>query len=403
MAAGAADERARDPTDGACRAVCDPALRVDDATLLSAAVAALTPTSGPVTATAVERLPGSPRTAVLRALVHRDGTAPQPVVIKTAAAAGETGPRETAALRLLSRAGVPAAVWLIADGGAPPVLVLADLGRGPTLVDRLVGTDPEAAERAVLLWARALGEIQAATADRAGEFAAELEACAPWGAPPLDTTPALVAGGACGLERVLPRLGVVPSAGALDELRGVAGALDCSAGGPAGLAPGDTCPSNAVEVGDRMVLLDFEGAEHRHLAWEAAYLRVPWPTCWCSPALPEPLVERALEQWRQAVESAFPQVRTPTFARELRLATAAWAAVSLAWLLPLALDGEREHPDPVRRGATTPPRPALQHRAALVASFVDDLPALAELGAQVGAAAMAQWGHETLPMAPALV
>lgn len=375
---------------------------MDDATLLRAAVAALAPRFGPVTATAVERLPGSARTAVLRALVHRAGAGPQLVVIKAAVVAGEPGLRETAALRLLSHAGVAAAVRLIADGGDPPVLVLADLGRGPTLVDRLVGTEPEAAERAVLLWARALGQIQAATAGRAEEYAAELAAGAPWEVPSLDTSPVLVADGARGLERVLPRLGVVPSAAALHELRGVAGALDCSAGGPAGLVPGDTCPSNAVEVGDRMVLLDFEGAEHRHLAWEAAYLRVPWPTCWCSPALPEPLVERALEQWRQAVEGTCPQVRTPTFARELRLATAAWAAVSLAELLPLALDGERAHPDPVRRGATTPARPALQHRAALVASFVDDLPALAELGAQVSAAAVRQWGHQPLPVAPAL-
>jgi hypothetical protein len=46
------------------------------------------------------------------------------------------------------------------------------------------------------------------------------------------------------------------------------------------LTPGDTCPDNNVLADAGVVLFDFEGAAIRHVAWDAAYLRVPWPRCW---------------------------------------------------------------------------------------------------------------------------
>ena len=45
------------------------------------------------------------------------------------------------------------------------------------------------------------------------------------------------------------------------------------------LTPADACPDNNVLIGRRRVLIDFEGAQWRHLAWDVAYLFVPWPTC----------------------------------------------------------------------------------------------------------------------------
>ncbi len=54
------------------------------------------------------------------------------------------------------------------------LLVLEDLGRCSTLADKLYGDDPKGAERALLGATRALGNLQAVTAAREGDFGALL-------------------------------------------------------------------------------------------------------------------------------------------------------------------------------------------------------------------------------------
>ena len=94
---------------------------------------------------------------------------------------------------------------------------------------------------------------------------------------------------------LLPRLDVIPSASALAEIRhlqdGFGGDDRCWA-----LTPGDTCPDNNVLTEAGVVLFDFEAAAIRHLAWDAAYLRVPWPSCWCAWRLPEDVARRPVAE-----------------------------------------------------------------------------------------------------------
>ena len=52
------------------------------------------------------------------------------------------------------------------------------------------------------------------------------------------------------------------------------------------LSPADACPDNNLLTDRRLRLIDFEWSEVRHPAWDAAYLAVPWPTCWCSWRIP---------------------------------------------------------------------------------------------------------------------
>ena len=170
------------------------------------------------------------------------------------------------------------------------------------------------------------------------------------------------------LARDLPRLGIVASDTALEELRAIAVDLDVSApGAHGGLVPGDTCPSNAVETDEGLVLLDFEGAEYRHIAWEAAYLSVPWPSCWCSWSLPPEVAEQALSVWRQTVAPVFPAVMAPSFDDDLVRATTAWAFISAGWFLGPALDGDPPPADPARRAIVPTRRALLQHRLSGVA------------------------------------
>lgn len=325
--------------------------------------------------TAGATLGGSSRSLVLRATAgdHR-------YVLKAPLESGAGPVRERAALRVLR--GVPGVPRLVATADDPPVLVLADLGAGPSLADALLGPDPVAAEAALTGWATALGTVQAATAGLGDAFAAELAALSPLGPPAADGSAGTLAAAAGALARHLPRLGVTPPAAALDELRAL------RPGGPAALSPGDTCPDNNVRTADGYVLIDFEAAEFRPLAWEAAYLRVPWPTCWCSWTLPAEVAERALGRWREAVGPL-----PADFDGEVDRATVAWTFISTGWFLARILAGD----DPPEDIPTPTRRALLQHRLGRVPGGTP----LGELAAVTAAALRREYGDHPLLPAPA--
>lgn len=277
--------------------------------LADAAAAALMPVLGPVVVVAGERLPSSDRAVVLRAVATDQAGRDHRLVLKAPVGSGPASVREEAALRIAAEVQAPGVVQLLAAGTDPLLLVLTDAGNGPTLADRLLADDPVAAEAALLKWAARLGGLQAATTGAREDFASRLAALSPLGAAPVDTSRDAVAEACAVLARDLPRLGVPLAAGVLEELRELPEALDVTApGSPGALVPGDTCPSNAIDGDDGLVLLDFEGAEYRHLAWEASYLTVPWPSCWCSWRLPDAVAGQALAAWTRSVAPTHPAV-----------------------------------------------------------------------------------------------
>ncbi len=129
------------------------------------------------------------------------------------------------------------------------------------------------------------------------------------------------------------------------------------------------------------MLIDFEGAEHRHFAWDAAYLTVPWPTCWCAWRLPPELTAAALDTWRQTLGQPVPHVRTAAFDDELTRATLAWTWWSVGALLARTIDD-----DPPASVADLPG---------------DSLPALRDLADATARATSQAWGFTNLPLAPA--
>ena len=371
--------------------------------LAAAAAVALESRLGPVEVTVREQLGGSERSTVVRAIARDVDGRRHRVVLKAPTAEGEGPVREEAALRLAADHALPGVVRLLGTSLDPPLLVLADAGAGPTVADRLLSADADAAELAVVAWARAVGGLQASSTGLRDEFAAALSTCSPLGAPAVDSSRDLLLGAAATLERALPRLGVEPPRRAFTELREVADALDVvAAGGPGGLVPGDTCPDNAVEADGDLVLLDFEGATFRHLAWEAAYLTVPWPSCWCSWRMPPSVVHAALRAWRDAVTPAVPAVRSPGFADDLARSTVAWAFISASWFIDAALDGDPRPHDLTRWALVPTRRRLLNHRLRLAAQLdTEVLPALRSLAAQTEAETVRAWGPQELPLAPA--
>ncbi len=207
---------------------------------------------------------------------------------------GLRGARERAALHALAgAAGTPS---LLAEANDPPCVVMSYLDGSGSLADALLGDDEQLAGEALLHWAEALGALHAAgTSDTRVAFTEALAERAPG----LD--PRSLAGDfAVAAERyadVLEELGLPPHLQALEDLR----MLPSRLGDPRQevLSPADTCPDNNVLAAERMHLIDFEHAELRHRVWDVAYLRAPWPSCWCAWLLPDEVAEAAVSRYRR--------------------------------------------------------------------------------------------------------
>ncbi|HEY8301369.1 MAG TPA: hypothetical protein VIG48_05695 [Jatrophihabitans sp.] len=339
-------------------------------------------------------LGGSDRSRVSRVHARWPDGAESSVVVKQFLAAGEGWAREAAALATLpDEAPVPR---LIAEGAAPPVVVATDLGAGSSVADALLGDDRDAAVEAVLSWAEAMARLHRSGLGRRDRFRAEL-ALRAGDLPVVDhVMPAVVDEAALLLERRCDELGVAAPRGAYSELRQLA--RDLGAGENASISPSDACPDDNVQTADGLMIVDFEGAQWRHVAWDLAYLSVPWPTCWCAWRMPADVSERALERYRHTIEDALPYVRTARFRTDVAAAALGWAMVSAAWLLPEALDDDPPPRDPAK---VMPRRRALILHRLDVARRSAAESAPARLAGQLRSVLLERWGEPPLGYAPA--
>ncbi len=298
------------------------------------------------------------------------------------------GARERAALHALAgAAGTPS---LLAEANDPPCVVMSYFDGAGSLADALLGTDPQLAAEALLHWAEALGALHAVgTFDTRVAFTEALAERVPG----LD--PRSLAGDfAVAAERyadVLEELGLPPHLQALEDLR----TLPSRLGDPRQevLSPADTCPDNNVLAPDRMHLIDFEHAELRHRVWDVAYLRAPWPSCWCAWLLPDEVAEAAVSRYCQTAGDA---VADPSFVADLDLATLGWQAMTPAWFISGALASDDRAASPRRPSR----RAFVLHRLAAVAG-TDTQPALAAMAADLQSSLRHRWGEVPLDLAPA--
>ena len=255
------------------------------------------------------RLAGGDRTAVHRVRAidaeGRDST----VIVKQFFTAGESWARETAALSVLPpELGAPR---LLASGADPALVVMTDAGRGDNLAEVLLGDDPERAAASLQRWAEAVAAVHVATRGLREPFRAALDERA----GDLALHEARIGNDIDDAVRVLDRacgsLSVSVPAGAFDEVRELYHRL--GADGAAALTPADACPDDNVAVDGGFVIVDYENAQWRHVAWDVAYLRVPWPTCWCSWRLPDDVADAAVAAYRRVAGPAFAAVADPAF------------------------------------------------------------------------------------------
>jgi hypothetical protein len=376
-------ERDGRDTPGAAVTTTGPARPLPDDTV--AAVAALLPGERVELAGTIRR---TERSEVLRVRAAGYGT----LIVKRHAAAGSWA-RESAALAVApSGAPVPA---LVAASGSPPVVVMTDAGTGPSLADALLTGGAEEAARCTERFAVTLAALHLSTRRQRDVFVAELSARA-GAAAPGHSMPGTARRAASDLRVFCGQLGVTVPDGALRALADLPDLL--AASGPSALTPADVCPDNNVRAGDGYVLIDFEEAEWRPVAWDAAYLTVPWPSCWCSFRLPSGVASRALAEYRAALASMVPYAATPGFDRDVAVAATGWALITTSWFLRNAL-GE----DPPLHDVTPPPptrRAVILHRLGTAARG-DAIPVLAEFAARLRTQLVHRWGEVPLALPPA--
>lgn len=210
----------------------------------------------------VHPLASSPRSEVWRATL--DGT---PAVIKHLVAgpgADERFAREVAALRAAAAVRPPVVPHLLGTDAAERVLVTGYIEERPPPKDWVIG------------YAAALGRLHATPTE-----GADLPT---WAGPTSADAEAFL--------KLAAALGV-PAA---DEVGGELDAmLARSAAGSAraDLLHGDPCPANDLHTTDGVRFVDFEQASLGDGIVELAYLRIGFPTCWCSTAQPPELLAEA--------------------------------------------------------------------------------------------------------------
>jgi len=336
--------------------------------------------------------PGSRRTLVVRVT----GQVGDAYVVKryTGEEAAETYAREAAALAALAgRARTPR---LLAECGDPRLVVMDDLGDGAHLAEVLLADDAGRAAAGLRGWGDSVGALHVAgrgvrdafvegVAARSGE---QLE---------LDYLPGQLAEAAAEWPRLATALDVEVTPGTFDVLESVPSRFRVDA---TSLSAADMCPDNNLLTDAGLALLDFEWALWRPIAWDAAYLRVPWPTCWCAWSLDAAASDAALARWRTAVVQVWPEVAGPDFEHDLDLATEAWAWLAGSWCLRPLVDGEPAPANPVKPMPRMPDRTL---RFLRTASRGRAIPELAGVASALADAVTSTYAAEPVPLAPAFV
>ena len=280
------------------------------------------------------------------------------------------------------------------DAGAR-VVVMTDLGDGITLADLLLGEVSGDAAGAVQSWARTCGTLAASTRHQHGDFAA---LAARYGAGDAGGPVRQLRSSIAAVAERAALLGVSAPAGLDADLADVATVTQ--AGLYPVFSPGDLCPDNNLVAAGGVRLLDFEAAAIYPVFLDAAYIRMPFSTCWCVFRLPGWLADAAEADYRELVCEAWPQLSDDrVWQPGLRRAIAAWSMNSMGWLLGRALRGDARL-DPERTSPRT--RQLMRHRWRVLAAALDgtgELPALAKLADRL-LAATEQWDAPELPLYP---
>ena len=232
---------------------------------------------------------------------------------------------EQAALEFLAEIGFPSAPRLIAADAAAGVVVLEDLAPRTALAERLRDHGLAASKPQLLVYARVLGELGAATAGRAARYGAIRAGLGP-------EDPAVAGERGLGPDWPDARLRLeqqglaIPPAADRDLAEVVTTLFDP---GPfLALSNGDTQVNNLLIDGEDGKLIDFEAASFRHALTAAVLIHVPGPH-WLTVA--DPFNADLEDAYRTALGQGVPEAEDEgRFGGGLAAASLAWACDRLS-------------------------------------------------------------------------
>jgi Phosphotransferase enzyme family len=290
----------------------------------------------------------------------------------------------------------PAPSFLGADPSMQ-LVVMSDLGDGRSLADVLLTGSAAQAKTALLDWAAACGRLSVVTNTHRPAFDA-LTARYLAGRPD-ERHLAGLPGRVLAAAENAAKMGVPAPDGLAGELTEVAAAA--AADQYAVFSPGDICPDNNLLTNAGVKFIDFEEAGFHPVFLDAAYITMPFSTCWCVFRFPPELSAGAEAAYREQVSAVWPDLADDAVWQPgLRRAVAAWTMSSTSWLLRRSLAADvpmnTEQPSPHTRQL-------MRYRwQSLLAELepAGDLPAIAALVRSL-LAATASWHAPELPLYPA--
>lgn len=237
---------------------------------------------------------------------------------------------EAAALDFFTRIGSAVGPRLLAVDHEEGILILEDLGIGPALEDLLVGHDAWRAEQGLIAFARSLGQMHATSVGHAASYYHLRSRFGPID-PVFDRLSILginIRGAFRRLQEIIASRPYLPPA--IDVEKDVDEILRVLAEpGPfLAFSNGDASPANCRLSDDGLRFLDFEHACFRHALLDVAALRFPFPGCPCWSHVPEEIVQRAEDAYKEYRVRSCPEVLDPIrYTQGLTAACAAWTIV----------------------------------------------------------------------------
>jgi hypothetical protein len=263
-----------------------------------------------------------------------DPAVPQTVVVKTRRHNGSGWGydpcnliAERRALELLGPTGLAPRVYAASDEIG--VIVMEDIAGARTVEQVLFGADPAAARDALARLATAFGAMHAATAGLRVD------------AEPWNPTAPLMQEVRAAWDTVIRAAHALSLPAPTQATAGEIAHLDAALTDPAwrALTHGDAFPSNTLLVDDRTVLIDFEGANPRHIAIDGAGFALAFPAYRYWADLSEDVIAAMTGAWRAAIEPAFPSVANDAvFWPMLATGALAWTIARLSRLPRIADD-----------------------------------------------------------------
>jgi hypothetical protein len=338
---------------------------------------------------------GRAEAAVLRC---RDATARSTVVLKTYPRTAEGAScfaAEAAGLEVASGTG-DAPVFLGADA-RHQLVVMSDLGDGRSLADVLLTGSAMEARTAMLDWAAGCGRLSVVTNAHRSAFDA-LTARYLAGRPD-ERHLAGLPGRVLSAPENAAKMGVPAPDGLAGELAEVAAAA--AADQYTVFSPGDICPDNNLLTSAGVKFVDFEEAGFHPVFLDAAYITMPFSTCWCVFRFPPELSAEAEAAYREQVSAVWPDLADDAVWQPgLRRAVTAWTMSSTSWLLRRSLAADV----PMNSDQPSPhTRQLMRYRWQTLVGELEPagyLPAVAALVRSL-LAATAGWQAPELPLYPA--